>query len=249
LDEAPDTDFSKDIAFTYDQLDEGSCVFNACGMAVAHILWKDGQPFLPVSRNAPYYYYRKSINQTSDDTGSSGYDYCGIVRQYGIAPETLWPYMTPDEPGTTFATEPSDAYNAAARSDLLIGFYQIDVSDPTLAIDVIRGALHQQQHGLPIGIQVPASFMSDAMAQSGSYFSGQDLGDIQGGHEVYVVGSYRDPAALRAMNAPEPFVRILNSWGDWGRKGLNGLRGYVDVGEPVLVQLINEANVISKMQL
>jgi C1A family cysteine protease len=238
LADVPDTDVSKDIPYTFDQGQLGSCVFNACGVAAAHVDWKlhPDTGFVKLSRLAPYYDYRKAHSCINEDSGASGYDYCEIAKQLGLAPETLWPYDL-----KKFAVKPSRAYYAAAIQNQLLEFQHIPVTSKTTAINMIRAALHTNGFGVPVGIQVPADFESQSVMDSGDYFK-SNLRNIQGGHEIYVVGSYRNGVKV-------PFVRILNSWGEGvGKKGLNGLRGYFDIAESVFAKILIEANVLTKTE-
>ncbi|MFA6102169.1 MAG: C1 family peptidase [Victivallaceae bacterium] len=233
----PDTDVSKDIPYTLDQGQEGSCVFHACGVAMCHVDCKlhPATGFIKPAINAPYYQYRKKHNCVNQDTGASGYEYCQIVREYGLGPASLNPYGP-----ATFKTPPSAAYMKAAIQNQLLEFQQIPVTDKAGAIATMRAALHANGFGLPIGIQVPADFESDAVARTGLYMK-SNFKNIQGGHEVYYVGSYH--------NVPEPYELLLNSWGDqWGCKGLNGLRGFVKVSTAVLMRILLEANVLTKTE-
>lgn len=233
----PDTDLSGDIPFIFDQGQLGSCVFNACGMAAAHVDYKlhPQTGFVKLSRLAPYYDYRKARGCISQDTGASGYEYCQIAKKYGIGPESLWPYDV-----AKFKLAPPKAYYAAAVQNQLLEFQQIPVGNKAVAINTIRAAVHLNGFGVPVGIQVPEDFESQAVADTGLYMK-SNFRNIQGGHEVYLVGSYH--------NVPQPYELILNSWGEnWGCKGRNNRRGFVKIATSVFSRLLIEANVLMKTE-
>jgi|GEM_PF-991240 len=244
LGKVPDTDVSKDIPFTENQLQIGSCVYNAGAMAAAQLDYHlhPDTGFVKLSRLAPYYYARKAmldkgeIDDINTDSGSSGYDFCEIAKQYGLGPEELWPY----DPAQ-FAVEPSQEYNAAAEKNQLLQFHQIPVASPKLAIELIRAALYQHGVGVMVGIKVYEDFEADAVMNTGDYLKSNFL-NLLGGHEIYVVASLRETVKI-------PVVRILNSWGESvGKVGANGLRGFFDIAEDVFAKILLEANLLLKTE-
>lgn len=235
--DVPDTDYSAEIPYVLNQGEKGTCVDHACGLAEAHVSFKQ-HPELGFQRPSclfTSYNHRAKIGAIDDDPGSSGFDYCEEARINGVPPEALWPYDL-----SKWTVQPSPEVYDAGKKNQVIEFQHIPIISPAIAINLIRVALFVNKHGLPWGANIFADFEAPEVAESGCYYktNGQD---IQGGHETYIVGAYRNGVSI-------PFLRIQNSWGDWGKAGLNGLRGYVDIAESVFAQMIIEANVLTKTE-
>lgn len=156
--------------------------------------------FTPASALFIYWNERILDGTTTQDSGSEIRTGMKAVKQFGVCPESLWPYDIARE----FSTPTTHAYNIAKLHKVLYG-YKIDNTKLTL----LKTCLNQ---GYPIvyGQTLYNSFMSDAVANTGVVpMPGQKESPV-GGHCTVIAG-YDD--------ATSRFI-VKNSWGtSWGDKG------------------------------
>jgi C1A family cysteine protease len=155
----------------------------------------------PASRLFVYYCARALQGTESTDSGSTTTTTMRAIVDWGLPPETLWPYDV-----AQFAVHPPHAVYAAGRP-----------LRPTSAM-VVRitqdhdhiVAMMAEQAAISFGFDVPQSFMSQQVAETGVW-SGPEANDpIIGGHEVVIVGS----------NDADGTFLFRNSWGTgWGMAG------------------------------
>jgi len=239
--DAPNTDFTARRSFVFHQ-QFSDCVFNACGLCAVDVDFvKNGiPPYIP-ARLAPYREYRSRHNDINEDTGANGYECCQVYQQIGLGPESLDPYL-PER----FTAEPFPEYLEAAKTNQLLDFKQLDVTDKGNVCDILRAALADHGTMLPFGASLPKAFMAQAVSNSGEFMSAWPWTwwSMAGGHEMALAGSIR-PLAGESF---EPYFLIVNSWGQWGKADKNGLRGVCKVSEKIMQRWILEANVLTTME-
>ncbi len=183
----------------YDQGDEGSCTANMTCAALDYAHAKAHGGFFTPSRQFQYYNTRALEGTTKSDAGATIRDAIKAAAQYGICPESDWPYHT----DLLYRKPTTHCYNDAKKG--MVQQYQAVGQD----LNDLKAALAA---GLPIciGIGVYESFESEAVAKSGVVPLPGKHEKLLGGHAVLVVG-YSD--------STQSFT-VRNSWGaDWGAGG------------------------------
>lgn len=196
----------------YDQGDEGSCTANACngGFEIETRIINSGKDDGPFSRQATYYWSRALRGNQGQDSGSTISDTMQAILTHGLATEAAWPYSMP------FTMEPSSAVAADAAKRIPAGK---DVVRVAQTLQDLWSTL-SEDHPVPFGFNVPASFMSAAVEKSGIWDGRQGREKYVGGHAVCLVGY--DPAQRR--------FKVRNSWGvQWG------IRGHVWIAEAFIL--------------
>ena len=190
---------------TNDQVEDqgqlGSCTGNAATTAL-EITLKATENY---SRLMAYYTARKIEGTTKQDAGAYIRDVIKGVCKYGVATETMWPYLI-----EKFARKPSaKAYKNAKLIPPRIKSYE--------RLDTIQDIKTALAMSLPVvfGFSVPDYFESDEVAKTGWVRLPTDEDEMIGGHAVTAVG-YDE----RNITDPEPFIWVRNSWGTgWGLNG------------------------------
>lgn len=158
--------------------------------------------FDPISRLFLYYNSCAIDGDPGQDNGTTNTSMMQAIRKWGIARESLWPYL----PLMVSKPPVVSAYKEGA-GHLVLTDYQLD----NTIIDQLKKCLVS---GYPFifGISVYSSFMSEAVAESGLVPMPQMSEELLGGHDLCCVG-YDD------LVAGGSFL-IRNSWGtDWGLQG------------------------------
>lgn len=174
----------------WDQLQEGSCTGHGVGGAVAFI-----HPELMPSRQQIYFDGRRAEGDTDQDAGAQIADVVGALAEYGVAPESLWPY----EESNIYDTPPDSVYQASLP-------YKISQYMRVANLDDAKSCLSE---GFPviIGFSVYDYFESDEMEQTGILHLPKPGEQMLGGHCVLMTG----------CNDETQRARLRNSWGvGWG---------------------------------
>lgn len=199
----PKADLRPSCPGVYDQLRLGSCTANATGF-----LWhyevgleEQGKAIVCPSRLYLYYFTRLAQGTVNEDSGGTLRGAMKAAQKHGLCPETLWPYVE-----TEYAVEPGVAADQNALHHLPSQKQYASVPQSLAEFKTLIAG------GRPIafGFSVPASFMSQEVAQSGVMPMPKPREQIVGGHAVALVG-YDD--------SKQAFL-VRNSWGEgWGQKG------------------------------
>ena len=184
----------------YDQGQLGSCTANAYAGAVEYddILY-NGRFGTP-SRLAIYYGEREREGTISSDAGAFGHDAFKDGRKYGVAPESLWPYVP-----SRFADRPPREYLEKRRDHRVLEYRH-----PYPAIHAFKRVLSNRQT-IAFGFSVYESFESLDVERTGIVPLPDPSERMLGGHEVLCVG-YLESHPWHAL--------VRNSWGpEWGMGG------------------------------
>lgn len=182
-----------------DQGQEGSCTAHA-GVRMLSWLYKKiyGESYI----FSPQFLYRAERiceGDVNEDGGAQSRTLMAVLNEVGCCLESTFPYS--DDGWKQPTTE---AMLAEAHK------YKIGAYHRVPALDVLKSVL-ASQYPVVMGIEVYASFESDAVAATGNV-PVPDTGKEQflGGHEVFCHG-YDDSAQVLLMT---------NSWGTgWGEQG------------------------------
>lgn len=192
-----------------DQGQEGSCTAQASVSGVYDFLQLKNirivnphvdplSVFAPGSRQFVYYNERTDENTVQQDSGAELRDIIFALSQYGVCPESMWPYTNND-----MTVKPSDdCYKSAANNKIKDNFRIV-------SLDQMKDCL---ANGYPfiMGIDVYDSFESEQVAQTGKVPLPLPSESCQGGHEITCVG----------FDDKNSWLICRNSWGaDWGDKG------------------------------
>ena len=183
----------------YDQGETSSCTANAIGAAIQYNRIKEKlQDFVP-SRLFIYFLERDFEGDINQDGGAEIKDGIKMVSQYGVCPETEWPFEV-----ANLTVRPTDACYADAKKNLVTLYERVDQNLVQLKTILAGG------EPIVFGITVYDSFESDAVASTGVVPMPLPSEKSQGGHAILLVG-YDD-----ARNA----FLFRNSWADsWGLGG------------------------------
>jgi len=179
----------------FDQGNLGSCTANALCGVVAY-----DNPKLIGSRLFLYYNERRLENDIPDDSGALLIDGIKCLVNYGICPETTWPYYI-----SKFAVKPPQTcYNDALKHKALI-VHNINNDLASMKNALISGC------PFVVGILVYESFESASVASTGNVpMPNVNKEQLLGGHAIVCVG-YDDTKKHWIMR---------NSWGSsWGVNG------------------------------
>lgn len=185
----------------FDQGALGSCTANATVGAITFDQRVQEEPSVMESRLFIYYYSRLLEGNQDHDAGASLRDVMKAYNQYGVCPESEWPYDI-----ANFSTKPTA--EATCRP---IHYAAVEQNSFELRRTIIAG--------FPVifGFTVYDNFESPEVASTGELDLPQDSNSVLGGHAVLMMG-YDD-------NVPFPSgakggVYVRNSWGtDWGQSG------------------------------
>jgi C1A family cysteine protease len=183
----------------------GTCVTFATLSALGYLYTRAGQADPQFSHLALYYWTRRyEGTPATEDSGLQIRDAFKILRRYGAAPESLWPYS---DDGHAFTREPPEDVAAAAIE------HQAELYYRCANLGSVLASIAQ---GFPVvgGFSVPESMMSDNCARTGDVQYPAPREAFVGGHAVMLVGY--DEATQR--------IAFQNSWGPgWGRRGYGTL--------------------------
>jgi C1A family cysteine protease len=182
----------------YDQGQVGSCTGNATGGAFEFELKRQNLPDFTPSRLEIYYNGRVYEKTTRHDSGAMIRDVVKGVANYGVCPETVWPYIE-----SKVTRKPSTTCYKDAKTHLALQYQRI------ISTNDMKSCLDQ---GMPFifGISVYDSFESDAVAKTGVVPMPKSNEQLLGGHALLAVG-YDD--------SKQVFI-FRNSWGTgWGMSG------------------------------
>lgn len=192
-------DLSAKCSAVEDQGELGSCTGNAIVGAMEYLENLNNEKFVDLSRLFVYYNERYIEGTVKSDSGAEIRDGIKSVAQWGVCTEALCPYVI-----SKFRSRPTAAafHDAYARRSVTYS----RVSQTVLALTQCLAS------GFPVvvGIQVYASFESDAVAKSGKVPMPAPKEQLLGGHAVLVVG----------YDLNTKLFKVRNSWGDaWGDHG------------------------------
>ena len=164
---------------------------------------------IDVSRLFEYYATRKIEGTTSEDSGATIRDTAKAGAQYGIAPESSWPYdaakFTQNPPAavwTAAATHKVTSYHSIADGDIL-----------TMKSVLATGYL------IEFGFNVYSYFMSQQMATQAFLDVPKSSETLEGGHAVDLCG-WDDNMANPINKSSKGAFLVRNSWGSgWGLSG------------------------------
>lgn len=195
-----------------DQGQLGSCTGNAIAKMAEYMNRVDAlgpKWYGPMSRLFIYWNERNIEGTVSTDSGAEIRDGLKVLAQFGVCPETLWPYSDQNLPIITnpFQQRPIQAAFDAAKQDVAIQYSRLDADsiDPS----VLQTCLAQ---GYPFvfGFTVYTSFESAAVAKTGIVPMPTADDSVLGGHAVMCIGYDQSRQAYI----------VQNSWGtSWGDNG------------------------------
>lgn len=191
---AASVDLRKEMPPVYDQGMLGSCTAQALAGAAEYVLKNAWTP----SRLYIYYNERQLQGTVNSDSGSTIGTGITSMLDYGVCPETLWPYIIPD-----FKLKPNPDSYVAGKKDILLSFTHM------VNLQAVKEKLDQK---IPVafGFQVYGYMESEMMAQTGVLRLPETGEKYLGGHAVLAVG-YDDSAEM---------LIVRNSWGPhWGQYG------------------------------
>ena len=183
----------------YDQGELGSCTANAIAAAYEFDAARQGLPAVVPSRLLIYYNERALEGTTQSDAGAQIRDGIKVLAQYGVCPESEWPYDV-----SQFAVQPPQRCYTDAAQHLAIRYEALTQDVSELKASLAAG------NPFVFGFTVYSSFESDQVAQSGIVPMPHWLERALGGHAVLCVG-YNDQTG---------YFTVRNSWGPgWGDGG------------------------------
>lgn len=178
----------------YDQGNLGSCTANAFCGAYQYL-----KPQLQGARLFLYYNTRQIEGTVSYDSGATLYGTVKSITEYGVSPESNWPYVIKN-----FRVKPSDLSYKIALTHRAVSCYNVPSDLNSMKSYLSSG------FPLVIGIAVYSDFESNAVAKTGLVPLPSKQSTFLGGHAVVVCG-YDDSKQLWT---------VRNSWGSsWGDKG------------------------------
>jgi C1A family cysteine protease len=182
-----------------DQGSEGSCTSFASLAVIVFTLAELTGIGRNLSERFQYWVTRLLQGTTDEDSGASIRGAFKAFFKYGFCAARFAPYKAGE-----WSKEPSqEAFAEAAKHKLETGaYYSVQKSEAALK------ACLAANNPIACGFDVPKSFMSKAMAQSGEMQMPKAGEEWVGGHAVVLVGYGRDYFICR------------NSWGKkWGMSG------------------------------
>ena len=183
----------KDVPI-YDQGQVGSCVGNGTSGIVEFIQPSLGTP----SRLFVYYNARIPESDTNQDGGAQIHDGVQGVVNYGVIPETEWPY----DPNQV-TTQPTPQCYTDAKKDVVTSYFSLD-TDTDIKQCLVAG------FPVVFGTSLYESFESDVVASTGIVPMPVDSEEPIGGHCMVIIG-YDDSKS---------WWIVRNSWGlSWGASG------------------------------
>lgn len=190
----------------FDQLNFGSCVFNAWMGIYGSLMFKHGVPFIRASRMFPYwnvrwdYLQQGIISSISEDCGAEIRDGGLSFKKLGSPHESTWLYTAEN-----FAKKP----NAKAYAEALLHQgLRMEKLDDANRMQQIKACIANSRVPVVFGFNVYASF--ENIGPDGIMPMPKSYEEYLGGHAVYII-AYDDKLKR---------FKVRNSWGpDWGDKG------------------------------
>ena len=136
----PIVDLEPKFQPVYDQLNLGSCVYNACGGLYEYLLRIEGKTSYTPSRLFGYWNGRNMDGTVNQDSGSTLRTGMKVLAQIGAPDETLWPYNP-----SQYRTQPPQSVFAAATPHKATA-YQTAQPDALAHANV-------SVHGLPVRVR------------------------------------------------------------------------------------------------
>ena len=197
-------DLKNKIRSIYDQGQIGSCTANAVCQSMR--MCQKYQDFEP-SRLFLYAKERLAEGETTlSDSGADAEDGLEQLKNYGVCPESDWPY---DESKVNVVPPSNCDVDALNYKVHTIGRICSDYANSSTKINGIKKSIIA---GIPIliGIEVYSSFESEQVAQTGDVPIPLPDEECVGGHEVLIIGF---------DDENKKFI-LVNSWGvNWGNQG------------------------------
>lgn len=201
-------DLRKNMSAVEDQKDIGSCVANANvgALEYLHARRMARRWFCKDDTTRDYsrlynYWFGRDIGRYSDPTIDSGMSIRNSIKAldlYGIPKEKYWPYDT-----EKWSVKPSQKAQKKAKLRTVSDYYRID--NPGQILEALSRELP-----VTFGFQVPVSFMSQQVADTGMFEMPEPNERTIGGHAVLACG----------YDTTKDLVLVRNSWGaDWGQGG------------------------------
>ena len=195
----PIVDLEPKFQPVYDQLNLGSCVYNACGGLYEYLLRIEGKPSYTPSRLFGYWNGRNMDGTVNQDSGSTLRTGMKVLAQIGAPDETFWPYNT-----SQFRTQPPQSVFAAATPHKATAYQRLNQT-----LSHLRMCLHM---GFPFvfGIDCYPELQSAQVARTGIVPMPRPGAQSVGGHALLMVG----------YNVNTSLFKFRNSWSaGWGARG------------------------------
>ena len=189
-----------------DQANLGSCTGFGCMRAAWWGLLAVG-PHPQPSPLFQYYNERQLDGDIPDDAGSTITTGFQALKQFGICPETDWPY----DVGAFASKPPQKCYTDALRQQAL----QEERLDGPQLVQNLMDALFNQRIPIVFGTDLFQQFESPQAAQTGVIVMPGPRASSIGGHCMMIRGwdtSNGSPCG-------RPAWKVMNSWGHWGDGG------------------------------
>lgn len=195
----PIVDLRPKCAPVLDQGQLGSCTANAIAASIDFEVKKRGLPLLNPSRLFIYYLERELEGSIDSDSGAEIRDGMKSVGHYGVAPESMWPYVI-----DKFADNPPSTCYQAATTHLVQRYYSVAQDLNQMKSCLAAG------YPFVFGFTVYTSFEAESVANSGIVPMPSTKESVLGGHAVLAVG----------FNDSTQRFYVQNSWGTaWGQHG------------------------------
>ena len=187
-----------------DQGQLGSCTGFGCKRVSWYGLLAAGQAVEP---SALFQYYNERVldGDPSDDSGSTITEGINALKQFGICPESDWPY----NPAQFAVQPPVSAYTDAIRFKALQA--ENIPNDGTLTQN-LQDALFNQKLPVVFGADLFAQFESEQCAANGVVQMPAAGEQPIGGHCQVIRGWKTNPDGSL-------WFQVQNSWGQWGDNG------------------------------
>ena len=207
-DETTPSDLRQLLDAIWNQLTEGSCTAHGSGKCARFALSQEGEDIGMPARNFIYGQARQMEGDFGQDNGATVRDAIKSIAQFGVPPETLFPYG----PATLFAV-PTPNIFTAAKQHPAIQYLSIDNSQAGEMIGCLAAG-----YPFAFGMTLQESFMSDAVAATGFVPIPAPNEDIAGGHCMAAVGY--NPALVFPDGSTKQTIIVANSWDvTWGDEG------------------------------
>lgn len=186
----------------YNQMQLGSCSANSVGGIFEYEQGVQKEKEFTPSRLFIYYNERAYVGQQNQDSGSTIRMGIKSLVQYGVAPESEWPYNI-----SNFSVQPPPNVYTDAEKNKVLRYARVPQSIRTFQATLSQG------HPISFGFTVYESFESEEVARTGIVPLPEPNEVTLGGHAVILVGYDSN------KNGSLHF-EVRNSWGsEWGDQG------------------------------